>query len=239
MDAHAFENGTTTVAMKVPNDHHSNCNGLPVSDHSNSKMDHVVTEAMNGSVSMKTTSVVNTSNGTLSINDNDNHQMNDMNSTTNGVVVDHNFNTVGTTAPQPKTSHTSTPTRSTIETNGSSTITGNTCHINGSKDIHDTSQILPPLPSASMSPPPILRPPVPTTSTSPPSTGGLTIASDRVTYTEDTIIANYTYVPLFGIDVCSIYILLYRSSRSLSSSLILSERSDSRSTNVVVFFFFP
>ena len=233
MDAHAFENGTTTVAMKVPNDHHSNCNGLPVSDHSNSTMDHVVTEAM------KTTSVVNTSNGTLSINDNDNHQMSDMNSTTNGVVVDHNFNTVGTTTPQPKTSHTSTSTRSTIETNGSSTITGTTCHINGSKDIHDTSQILPPLPSASMSPPPILRPPVPTTSTSPPSTGGLTIASDRVTYTEDTIIANYTYVPLFGIDVCSIYILLYRSSRSLSSSLILSERSDSRSTNVVVFFFFP
>ncbi len=197
MDTSAFENGgTTAAATVVPFDglHNNNSqrNGSILHQNQNHHQHRKDAEGMNG-VSAATPTVQTKIDGTSSSSSSDinghHHSCDD--GPTKVTNINGSVHQVGG--------------MTTIQSNGNRSDHTNVC---GSIDDgvcrndrmtcadHDE---LKPLAS-------VTAPPTPTSGTTTPSTTststpiGLTIASDRVTYTDDAIIAKYTYVLLFSFD---------------------------------------
>jgi hypothetical protein len=178
MDTHAFEHGIT-ADMTVPSHHCPNGNGVAVvvvqqNDHHPMRD----AEAMHDSIA---STGVYASNGIASCSNNNNSCEDACNkatvtTSTNGDKVSNDTTT---------THATNTTSRSTIQMNGSRS-TSNHIDTGDIRNEDETKQLLHPIPPVTTA-----TSTVATTTSSQPSPS-LMIASDRVTYTDDTIIANYT-----------------------------------------------
>jgi hypothetical protein len=188
MDTNAYENGTT-AAMTVPTVHHNNkSNGLVAvqQQYEHKQKDPIQNdaEAMNGSTTVSIPVLPVIRNGSTKKESSSFNHPSSYTEATYIAATDTNGNhnthgaTVGTTLSTIQMNGTSTTTTSSIRNSSSST-----CHTD-SKDIGiDDTFKLPPVTAAANTTPP------PTTTLTAPS---VTIASDRVTFTDDAIIANYT-----------------------------------------------